>query len=295
MNISKIAGVVLCLSAGLMLFLGLIVDRDQTSAVTEEAKINLALRQVAHSMYTLQQDSTSSIPPVQRVDDYTYRMRLEIPLYYDSLPTLVKRSLASFDIAESYMVAVRRCGVEDIILGFNDRALLPEQVPCTGREVAGVCHEVDLIFTPKKKQSYIPFGIAGLFFLGAGVYLLRKPRELEQPVAVAVTQQTSTAGERIDVKIFGESQLNTTQQSVTVVDKEKPLTYREYKLLAYFAAHQNTVLKREDIQAHVWEDEGVLVGRSLDVFVSRLRKILKDDTRLKIVNVHSVGYRLEVQ
>jgi len=59
--------------------------------------------------------------------------------------------------------------------------------------------------------------------------------------------------------------------------------------------HQQQILEREKIVAKVWGEEGVIVGRSLDVFISRLRKILKEDTRLEIKNVHGVGYKLLVK
>ena len=72
------------------------------------------------------------------------------------------------------------------------------------------------------------------------------------------------------------------------------LTFREAKLLHLFIKHQNQVLDRDFILKSVWEDEGVTVGRSIDVFVSRLRKLLQEDTSLKIAAVHGVGYRLEV-
>ena len=73
------------------------------------------------------------------------------------------------------------------------------------------------------------------------------------------------------------------------------LTFREAKLLHLFIKHPNQVLERDFILKSVWEDEGVTVGRSIDVFVSRLRKLLQEDASLKIVAVHGVGYRLEVK
>jgi DNA-binding response OmpR family regulator len=54
------------------------------------------------------------------------------------------------------------------------------------------------------------------------------------------------------------------------------------------------VLERNFIIENVWADEGVLVGRSVDMFVSRLRKLLRDDPSIKLVAVHGVGYRMEV-
>ena len=93
---------------------------------------------------------------------------------------------------------------------------------------------------------------------------------------------------------FGQSTLDVANQKLLLPAVSKDLTYRETKLLQLFCRHQNKILERDLILKAVWEDEGVLVGRSVDVFVSRLRKLLKEDERVRIVNVHSVGYRFEV-
>ena len=61
-----------------------------------------------------------------------------------------------------------------------------------------------------------------------------------------------------------------------------------------FVTHANQILERSTIIEKVWADEGVLVGRSVDMFVSRLRKMLKDDPTIQIVAVHGIGYRLEM-
>ena len=74
----------------------------------------------------------------------------------------------------------------------------------------------------------------------------------------------------------------------------KNLTFREAKLLNYLIQNANQVLDRERILEAIWQDEGMLVGRSLDVFISRLRKLLHEDENIKIVSVHGVGYRFEI-
>ena len=83
-------------------------------------------------------------------------------------------------------------------------------------------------------------------------------------------------------------------QLLYIADTHHNLTYREAKLLHLFVKNKNQLLERDFILKSVWEDEGIIVGRSIDVFVSRLRKLLQEDTSLKIVAVHGVGYRLEV-
>jgi len=73
------------------------------------------------------------------------------------------------------------------------------------------------------------------------------------------------------------------------------LTFRETKLLKLFASHCGQLLERDFIIQQVWADEGVLVGRSVDVFVSRLRKKISNDPSVGLSVVHGVGYRLETE
>ncbi|NOX48017.1 MAG: response regulator transcription factor [Chlorobi bacterium] len=75
---------------------------------------------------------------------------------------------------------------------------------------------------------------------------------------------------------------------------EKRLTSRESELLVYFASNQNKVLKKEQIMKEVWDNSSYFNSRSLDVFVSRLRKYLRDDPNIRINNIHGIGFILTV-
>ena len=77
-------------------------------------------------------------------------------------------------------------------------------------------------------------------------------------------------------------------------NKKVQLTQKEADILALFANNQNALLKRDYILKAIWEDDGYFVGRSLDVFVSKLRKHFKEDMSIKIRNVHGSGYKFEV-
>ena len=75
---------------------------------------------------------------------------------------------------------------------------------------------------------------------------------------------------------------------------EIQLSKKECELLVIFAARPNQIIKRDELTKKVWEDNGVIVGRSLDTYISKLRKKLKDDDSIKLTNVHGVGYKLEI-
>jgi DNA-binding response OmpR family regulator len=75
---------------------------------------------------------------------------------------------------------------------------------------------------------------------------------------------------------------------------EKTLTSREAEILKQLYLHRDRVIKREEILMAVWGDDDYFLGRSLDVFISKLRKYLKDDPSVQIINYHGVGFKLEI-
>lgn len=75
---------------------------------------------------------------------------------------------------------------------------------------------------------------------------------------------------------------------------ERTLTSREAEVLRLLFLNRNRVLKREEILKAVWGDDDYFLGRSMDVFISKLRKYLKDDPTVQIVNYHGVGFKLEI-
>jgi len=76
---------------------------------------------------------------------------------------------------------------------------------------------------------------------------------------------------------------------------ERRLTKKEADLLKLLAKHTNKVLERSLVANMVWGEDSYFVGRSMDVFITRLRKYLKEDQSVKIVNIHGVGFSLEVE
>lgn len=76
---------------------------------------------------------------------------------------------------------------------------------------------------------------------------------------------------------------------------ELVLSKKECELLTLFAQKPNEIIKREELSKKVWEDNGVIVGRSLDTYVSKLRKKLQTDPSIRLTNIHGVGYKLEIR
>lgn len=73
------------------------------------------------------------------------------------------------------------------------------------------------------------------------------------------------------------------------------LTQKEAEVLKYLCENKEVVIKRNDILKAVWGSDDYFLGRSMDVFISKLRKYLKEDPNIKINNIHGVGFKFEVQ
>lgn len=256
-------------------------------------KVNLALRETADRLFDLAGDSASLIPPVRMVSSNNYQLRLEHHFNYDSLPALLSEALTRFEIHEKYYVTVTDCLIGELKLGFASNHLPGSEAPCTGRELETGCYNLSVVFPNLPGAETIPpspawYGLLAISILALAISIFYKKR-ITEPL------QTETAGsENHTLLRFGHSAFDPSNQSVLVDGVRQSLTFREAKLLHYFVQHTNQLLERDTILAAVWEDEGIIVGRSLDVFVSRLRKILQQDPTVKIANVHGVGYRFEV-
>ncbi len=104
-----------------------------------------------------------------------------------------------------------------------------------------------------------------------------------------ITQEVEATAFRIGNYEFDHANLKLTGSGAD----PRTLTQREADLLKMFASHQDEVLKRSFILTEIWGEDDYFMGRSLDVFISRLRKYLRADENLKIENIHGVGFRLK--
>lgn len=94
---------------------------------------------------------------------------------------------------------------------------------------------------------------------------------------------------------IGKYQFDFTNFELKLDDQRTKLTKKEADLLKLLAEHKGQVLEREIIANMIWGDDSYFVGRSMDVFITKLRKYLSGDPNISISNVHGVGFRLEVE
>ena len=161
-------------------------------------------------------------------------------------------------------------------------------------EVRKYNQRIPIVFLTAKNQ--LEDRIRG-FEIGADDYVC-KPFSIQEFKyrLEAILKRASGSGvpaERSLVLKAGNSTLDVHNLLLHANGNTTRLTYKECKLLALFFRHTGKLIERDVFLKTIWEDDGFFVARSMDVFVSRLRKYLKSDHSLKIENIRSVGYILK--
>jgi DNA-binding response OmpR family regulator len=153
--------------------------------------------------------------------------------------------------------------------------------------------QVPILFVTAK--SMLEDKIAG-FTAGGDDYIVKPFRMEELYLRIEVFLRRS-APQSIAEENFALGQYTFDCNNLTLHHNQGPktLTQKEADVLKMLCKNKDRVLKREDILKEVWGDDDYFMGRSLDVFISKLRKYLKEDTSVEIANYHGVGFRLEIK
>ena len=159
-------------------------------------------------------------------------------------------------------------------------------------DIRAVDKDVPIIFLTAKSQ---PSDVVKGFELGADDYL-KKPFSIEELIVrinARLTKNTNSSDEKLPTElIVGKYTFNTVKQTLTTDGFSKVLTHRECELLKLLVANKNDVLERKIVLDKIWGDDSFFNARSMDVFITKLRKYLVLDTDIQIINVRGVGYKL---
>lgn len=132
--------------------------------------------------------------------------------------------------------------------------------------------------------------------LGADDYLV-KPFSIEELILkIEIFLKRSGKNPTMEQQVFhlGKYTFDPKNFLVYTENEKIKLTQRESELLHFFIEHKNQVLKREVILKSLWGDDDYFMGRSLDVFISRLRKILAKEEGIGIENLHGIGFKFSM-
>jgi len=254
------------------------------------ARREVLLRRIGHELLLQSGDSTSRVLPVTKIAENEYQITFENDLAFqpDSLVNTTGRLLAKDPLARDYVVNVLNCSNASVAYGYAiSKNRKDDIVACSGRVQPTACYRINIKFKPAgiitAKNEYLLGSLPILALVGFIFLRSVKPRRI-----LPDGQPNKTFS-------FG-SILFDAQKRQLIINKETTidLTGTETRLLLIFALSPNETIERSRLQKEIWEDEGVIVGRSLDMFISKLRKKLEPDPNINIVVIRGKGYKLEI-
>lgn len=165
-----------------------------------------------------------------------------------------------------------------------------------GKEIRKTNEHVPIIFATAKAMMEDK---ASAYDLGGDDYIT-KPFRIEElllrinALLKRVSKDSATV-EPVQTQFeIGKYNFDYTTQLIDFNGKQQKLSTKEAELLQLLCIKKNTVLTREEALLSIWHDDNYFNGRSMDVFLSKLRKYLREDPKVEILNVHGKGYKLLV-
>ena len=204
--------------------------------------------------------------------------------------------------SEGYQVSLATDGVE-ALKRFNEQAyhlcifdvMMPKKDGFTlAKDIRKINSDIPILFLTAKSMTEDK--IVG--FNAGGDDYLTKPFSVEE-LNLRIKSLLKRVNIRTEIpeeKVFNVSNFvfDTENLTLTLDGKVQSLTKKEAQILKLLFKFKNQVLPREVILNTVWGQDDYFVGRSLDVFITKLRKYLKADESIVILNIHGVGFKLEL-
>ena len=170
--------------------------------------------------------------------------------------------------------------------------MMPEKDGFTlAKEIRQINSDIPIIFlTAKALKQDVLEG----FSIGADDYIT-KPFSMEELLfrIEAILRRTEQLQNKIqDIYQLGKYTFDTKKQTLSIDNKVQKLTTKEAELLKLLCTNHNKVLERNFALRTIWFDDNYFNARSMDVYITKLRKYLKEDPSIEIINVHGKGFKL---
>jgi DNA-binding response OmpR family regulator len=159
------------------------------------------------------------------------------------------------------------------------------------KDIRAINSDIPIIFlTAKNMKDDVVEG----FKAGADDYIT-KPFSMEELVLridAIFRRVKGRKSKEQQIYQFGSMDFNTQTQILTINGESTKLTTKESELLSLLCAHSNDILERSYALKQIWADDNYFNARSMDVYITKLRKLLKGEPSIEIINIHGKGYKL---
>jgi hypothetical protein len=263
-------------------------------------RVNLTIREIGHHLLLHAGDSTSRVLPVKEVSAGVFLLRFENELVFkpDTLVTVTQRILSKSGLPPDYTVTVHECSKLAIVYGFQISPKNNNVQACRGRIQPRGCYTIQIAFADLNISSFNYSTVSlmfSAFVLLIGVVLIIQGVRNDSSAIAENRPKTPTGKDSTEnLSPVGKFMFDMPGRRLLSGEQVIDLTDKEVKVLELLNANFGQLLTREELIEKIWTNEGVITGRSLDMFVSKLRKKLSGDPALRITNVHGKGYKLEL-
>lgn len=189
-------------------------------------------------------------------------------------------------------------GLDAFCCGQYDLCILDVMMPkmdgfTLAKKIQEINSETPFMFlTAKNMKDDVKEG----FELGADDYIT-KPFSMEEVVyriEAILRRVNGKKTQDMNIRKIGKFTFDLQKQTLSFGDSQTKLTTKESDLLTLLSNKTNGLLQRDVALKTIWADDNYFNARSMDVYITKLRKILKDDQSVQIINVHGKGYKLVV-
>lgn len=277
---------------GSIILLMMLVSFKGAETSLQGQHIEVIIRMIGDEFLLQIGDSTSRIMPI-KYDNGRYLIQFENQLSFE--PEVL--TMAAFEVVKktnltsSFILETEKCSTHEVVHSFEISSKKDNSIiPCRSRPLPKDCYRVYLtLLDEENKPLPAPQQVAEtnytlVYWIVLGVFLIAfvwywKKKKLDVTIHSELIQ-------------IGEYRFDKKRMRLIFNGKSEELSSKEASLLELLFSNINETVKREEILNIVWDDEGDYLGRTLDVFISKLRKKLEEDSNLKIVNIRGVGYRM---
>ncbi|HEY8934969.1 MAG TPA: winged helix-turn-helix domain-containing protein [Cyclobacteriaceae bacterium] len=293
-GLKLLAAIAISLCA-IFLLAAFVTHRSESEIISK--RVNIAVRAIGHDLLLRAGDSTSVVRPVIEKPNGVFLLEFKNEFVFqpDTLVAIAQRVLDKTELSR-YTVTVHECHSPAIVYGFEINPPINSIKACLGRRQPKACYTIEIAFAdfpnPTVLNSKIAMVMSCMLSVLAVVLIstnFKSKKSKSLVVANAPIQNESNS-----VFTIGKFVFDTTHQTLRMGKETISLTDKECKILTLLNRNIGQLTLRDELIQEVWINEGVITSRSLDMFVSKLRKKLSADPDLRITNIHGKGYKLEV-
>lgn len=268
----------------------------------QEKHIEVVIRKIGHEFMLQIGDSTSRIMPIiQQNGRYLLQFENEFEFEPDLLSSTAIKIFEEANLNGSFILETQQCSTNEVVHSFEISHKKEDGLlPCKERLLPKDCYKVYVTILEEQIQPIL----ADKEIVNAQEKLAKTEYKYVFIIFFVVLllgfiwfwkKRKNYSTNNLDQIQIGEYLFDKKRMKLTYKGKSEDLSNKEASLLDLLYTNVNETVNREYILKVVWGDEGDYLGRTLDVFISKLRKKLEADPNLKIINIRGIGYRIVIE